>query len=349
MKVFRLLAAGMAVVALLAGCGGGGSDEATGGAQSSAQPSNTQEQPQNDLALLQLTMDSRANPEAAGVLLADRLRYFADAGLNMLILGPASPSQALGYAANGTDIVMSPLPQLVMAQEEGLPLVAVGSVIPEATMSMIWLPESGIEGIADLKGKRIGTPGLSFQEGFLKVILAKAGLTLADVKLDEVAYGDNLVSKLRRGDLDAIFGGSWNVEGAALEADGVKPVIAKATDLGIPEFDELVFVARRGRYAKKPELLSGFLEAAYRGAAAVKEDPVAGAEAVVDKSLEFVPTREGEAGTKATAPLFSESPAIDRRQAAKLIDWMHAQGMIKRKIPVSQLIADEGEAGTAGK
>jgi putative hydroxymethylpyrimidine transport system substrate-binding protein len=341
MKVFRLLAAGIAVVALLVGCGGG--DEATGGNQgTTATQQATTANPSANLIELQLTLESRANPEDASILLGDRLKYFADAGLNLLILGPASPSLALGYAAGDTDIVMSPLPQLVMAQEEGLPLVAFGSVIPEATMSMIWLPESGIEGIAGLKGKTIGTPGLSFQEDFLKFILAKAGLTLADVKLKQVGYSDNLVSALRRGDIDAIFGGSWNVEGKALEAVGLKPVVTKATDLGIPNFDELVFVARRGRFAKKPELQKGFLEAAYRGAAAVKEDPVAGSEAVVDKSLEFVPRSQGKAGTEATAPLFSESAAIDPKQASNLVDWMYAHGMIKRKIPVSQLIAEKG-------
>lgn len=335
----------MAVVALLVGCGDG-SDDATGDNQSTtATQQSTTAKPPADLTELQLTLESRANPEDASILLGDRLGYFADAGLNMFILGPNEPHLALGYAAQGTDIVMSPLPQLVIAQEEGLPLVAFGSVIPQATMSMIWLPESGVDGIADLKGKTIGTPGLSFQEGFLKFVLAKAGLTLADVKLKQIGYSDNLVAALRRGDVDAIFGGSWNVEGAALEAVGLKPVITRATDLGIPDFDELVFVAERGRFAKKAELQEGFLKAAYRGAAAVKEDPVAGSEAVIDRSLEFVPRDQGEAGTKATAPLFSETAAIDRKRASNLIDWMYAHGMIKRRIPVSQLIAVEGKAG----
>lgn len=340
MKTFRLLVAGIAVVALLVGCGGGDDATTSDGGSTTA----TQEQPKKDLTNLQLTLESRANPEDSSVLLGDRLGYFADAGLNIYVLGPASPSLALSYADQGTDVVMSPLPQVVMAQAEGEPVVAVGSVIPEATMSMIWLPESGIKEIADLKGKKIATPGLPFHEEALRVVLEKAGLKLSDVTLSEVAYVDDLISKLERGDVDAIFGGSWNVEGAALEAAGREPVITKATDLEIPGFDELVFVTKRGRYAKKPELLNGFLEAAYRGATAVKEDPAAGSSAVVDKSLEFVSPREGEAGAEATAPLYAESPAIDRKQATKLIDWMLEEGMIKRKVPVSRLI-EEGKPG----
>lgn len=345
MKTFRLLVAGMAVALLLIGCGGG-DDETTGDGQSTS--AQQQEKPAKDLAKLQLTLESRANPEDSSILLGDRLGYFADAGLNIYVLGPASPSLALKYPDQGTDIVMSPLPQVAIAQQEGWSVTAVGTVIPEATMSMIWLPDSGIKTIADLKGKTIGTPGLSFQEEALRVILEKHGLKLSDVKLSEVAYTDDLVSKIERGNIDAIFGGSWNVEGAALEAKGLKPVITKATDLGIPDFDELVFVAKPGHFAKKPELLEGFLEAAYRGAAAVKEDPAAGGQAVVDKSLEFVSPKEGEAGAEATAPLYAESATIDRRRAAKLIDWMVEEGMLKRKIPVSQLI-EEGGAGKPSK
>ncbi|HEU4738243.1 MAG TPA: ABC transporter substrate-binding protein [Solirubrobacterales bacterium] len=335
----------MAVVFLLIGCGGS-DDEATGDGQSTV--AEQQEKSEKDLPQLQLTLESRANPEDSSVLLGDRLGYFADAGLNIYVLGPVAPSRALSYVDQGTDIVMAPLPQVAMAQEEGVSVVAVGTVIPEATMSMIWLPGSGIETIADLKGKTIGTPGLSFHEEALRVILEKAGLKLSDVKLSEVAYTDDLVSKLERGGIDAIFGGSWNVEGAALEAKGLKPVVSKATDLGIPGFDELVFAAKPGHFAKKPEQLEGFLEAAYRGATAVKEDPAAGGRAVVDKSLEFVSPREGEAGAKATAPLYAETATIDRQRAAKLIGWMVEEGMLERKIPVSQLV-DESEANGASK
>jgi len=346
MKFIRLLAAGVAVALLLIGCGGGG-DGTTGGGQ----PADSQTSPKqaSDLTELQLTLESRANPEDSSILLGDRLDYFADAGLDLYVLGPSTPSFALRYLAQGTDIVLAPLPQILMAQEEGRQVEAVGSMIPGTGMSMIWLPDSGINGIAGLKGKTIGTTGLSSQEGFLEFILGQAGLKLSDVKLSDVGYSDDLVSKLKRGKIDAIFGGSWNVEGAALEADGLNPVVTKATDLGIPPFDELVFAAKPGRYAKEPDLLKSFLEAAYQGAAAVKEDPVAGSEAVVDKSLEFVSPKEGEAGTKATAPLFSEAAPIDRKRAAILIDWMYQRRMIKRKIPVSRLIAVEGGAGEPSK
>ena len=41
----------------------------------------------------------------------------------------------------------------------------------------MWLPDSGIEEISDLKGKTIAYPGVPFQKDFLEYILEGAGLS----------------------------------------------------------------------------------------------------------------------------------------------------------------------------
>jgi len=284
---------------------------------------------------LQITLNGFPGPETAGILLADRLGYFADAGLDLTILEPAAPSLSITYAVGGaSDIVVSQEPELVLAQDEGQPVVTFGSLLPHPSMSIIWLPDSGIDGIADLKGKTIAYPGIPFQKYFLAAVLAQAGLESADVELKAVGYG--LLPALERRRADAIFGGSWNVEGAALESRGLNPVVTKVTDLGVPGFDELVFVTSRGRLAKDPDLLRAFLKAAYRGARAVKEDPAAGSKALVEESLEPASLEEVRAGVRATAPLLSESAEVDHAQAVKLVDWMYEQGMIERRVPVSE-------------
>lgn len=45
---------------------------------------------------------------------------------------------------------------------------------------------------------------------------------------------------------------------------------------------------------------------------------------------------EVRAGVRATAPLLSESAEVDHAQAVKLVDWMYEQGMIERRVPVSE-------------
>jgi putative hydroxymethylpyrimidine transport system substrate-binding protein len=209
-------------------------------------------------------------------------------------------------------------------------------------MAMIWLKGSGIESVADLEGKTIAIPGVRFQRDFLEAVLDQAGLSLADVKLKSVSY--YLESELIQGRADAIFGGSMNTEGKLLEARGLDPVAIPVTKLGVPDYDELVFVARRDRYEENPEAFQHLLEATVRGGAAVTERTGTATKAVVH-------AREGEIFVKATfagveemAPRFSRSGAIDRAKLANLVDWMYDEGMIERRIPVSQLVAESGAA-----
>ena len=108
--------------------------------------------------------------------------------------------------------------QVTIAQEKGVPIVVVGSLVPEPTAALIWSKESDIGGIADLKGKTIAIPGLSFQRDFLETILARGGLTLDDVKVKSV--GNELVPALASGKADAIFGGSGNQEGPTSNPGG---------------------------------------------------------------------------------------------------------------------------------
>ncbi|HEX5983022.1 MAG TPA: ABC transporter substrate-binding protein, partial [Solirubrobacterales bacterium] len=218
----------LAAALALAGCGEG----------SSAEP-ETANGPKEEMRDLRVTLDGLAGAPNVGIIIAEAYGYFDEAGLDVLYSDPVLPVRPLPYVVGGdTEVSVSHLPEVVLAQQEGAPVVAIGSVIPETTAAFIWLPESKIKGIADLEGKTIGVPGLRFQTRLLESLLAQAGLTLADVKVEVVDY--ELVPALTKGRVDATFGGSWSVEGAELQAMGLNPVITPVRDLGVPPFEELV-------------------------------------------------------------------------------------------------------------
>src|SRR6476646_3244065 len=337
----RLLAVGVAL--LLVGCGT--SDEASTEAGVSQPEASRNEHPQpvKPRHHLHITLNGRPGPETSGILLADQRGYFADVGLKMTITYPQSPALPITYAASGaTDVVVTQEPELVLARDEGFSLVAFGSLVPHPTMAMIWLKGSGIDSVADLKGKTIAYPGVEVQKDFLLSLLETAGLELADVKLQSVGY--HLTQALERGRADAIFGGSSSVEGASLEASGLHPVIAPMTETGVPGYDELVFTTRPGLLAADPTLARRMLKAVSRGAAAVQADPAAGRKAVADSQLGSAALQDMGASAAATAPLLSGTCDIDPARVSKLVDWMHAQGMIGSEVPVSQLVAGDQEA-----
>ncbi len=272
--------------------------------------------------------------------MADVDGYFTEVGVNVEILHPGIPAITPTYVREGIDdLGVSHLPELVLVREEGAPLTAVGSLISQPTAAMIWLGKSHIKNIADLKGKTIAFPGLPFQKKFLENFLAREGLAPGDVTIKNAGY--NLVPALVSGRADAIFGGSWNLEGVQLEARGLNPVITRVEDLGVPSYDEFTVITRSDRVRKDPKLISDFMSAVARGTAAAVEDPE-GAVSAVEGFTESNPEtnhKETKAEVEATLPLLSKSGEVSPDQAKRLVDWMYEQGMIKRKPTPTTLIA----------
>lgn len=191
---------------------------------------------------MRLTLDEHEGPTSAGIIMAAKRGYFADVGLSVWIGDPQTPNRPVRYVSDGTvDLGITHLPEVALAQERGAPIVAVGSLVPRATAAMIWTKDSKIKDMADLRGKTIAITGLPFQERFLDSVLARHGLTRKEVKVKKVSY--ELVNSLLFGRADAIFGGSWNLEGIELEQLEMKPTITRFKGFGIPAYDELVVMA----------------------------------------------------------------------------------------------------------
>jgi len=355
MRGWRWIAAAGLAAILLSGCGGesrletaekqpDAPDERKAARKKKREPCF---EGQRKVRLVVLTLAGWEGPESAGIFMAEKRGYFADAGLKVATLSPETPNRPVKYVVEGTDdLGVAQQPQVALARENGKPIVAVGSLIPRPTATMIWLKRSKIGGIADLKGKTVAIPGLPYQKGFLQSILARAGLTLEDVTVRGVGY--NLVPELVSGRVDAIFGGSGNVEGIALESQGLDPVITQVGTLGIPPYEELVFIARPDCVAKHPQVIRDFLAAVRRGTAAAAEDPVGAARGLAasfEGNPELSP-REMEAGVKATLPLLSRTGHMNLRQANRLVDWMHGQGLhgqgfTERRLPASAWLTNE--------
>jgi len=286
-----------------------------------------------------VTLDGEPGAENVGFLMAEQRGYFADAGLTVGVAGPWTPKRPVRYVATGVDTIgITQQPQLVLAREEGVPIVSVGSVIRQPTAALIWLRGSGIRDLADLKGKTVAIPGVPFQEDFLAAVLARAGLTLEDVDVKPVSY--KAVAALRHGRADAIFG-SWNIEGKALEAQGAEPVIKRVQGLGLPDYEELVVIARKECVRKHPGMIRRFMAAVARGTKAAREDR----EAAVNRIAEYhgfdreFSKQTLRAQLDVTLPLLATHARMDRARARRLTAWMHEEGMIDREPPFKDLFA----------
>jgi putative hydroxymethylpyrimidine transport system substrate-binding protein len=293
---------------------------------------------------LSLTLDFYPNPDHAGIYMAQKLGYFEDAGLDVSIHTPADPAAPVKLLAAGqTDLAISYEPEVLLAKEQGLDVLAVGALVNRPLTSMIWLKKSGIGGIAGLRGKTIATAGIPYQDAYLKTILGRAKLSPSDVKAVNVGFG--LLPAILGGKAQAMLGGFSNIEGVDLRLRGDDPVVTPVDKLGVPSYDELVLVAQRKRLEEDPQEVRLFLAALARGTAAAAKDPQASAKALLEANPDLDP-KLTRAELAATLPLLNPAREghpygyMDPAQWANFTGWMRDNGLISSLPPTGSLLSN---------
>jgi putative hydroxymethylpyrimidine transport system substrate-binding protein len=292
---------------------------------------------------LSLTLDFYPNPDHAGIYMADKLGYFADAGLDVSIHTPSDPAAPIKQVAAGqTDLAISYEPEVLLAREQGLDVIAVGAVVDRPLTSLIWLKKSGIGGVAGLRGKTVATAGIPYQDAYLKTILARAKLTPSDVDTVNVGYG--LLPALVGGRAQAMLGGFSNVEGVDLRLRGKDPVVTPVDKLGVPTYDELVLVANRKSLEEDPQRIRLFLGALARGTAAAVKSPAATTAALLAANSDLDP-KLTRAEVAATLPLLSKRGAMNTAEWKAFIAWMRENGLISGSPSTAEVLSNAYLAG----
>jgi putative hydroxymethylpyrimidine transport system substrate-binding protein len=323
----------LTVVALLAaavgaaGCGEK-SEDATGG-----------ETEQFDLAL-----DFFVNADHAGIYTSLERGYFADAGLDVRPRVPADPSAPIKQVAAGrVDLAISYEPEVMLARDQGLDVVAVAAVIQEPLTSLISLPVAKIKEPSDLAGKTVVTAGIPYQTAYLETILRDNGVDPGDV--EQVDVGLNLLQPVLSGRADAMFGGFRNVEGVQLERAGKNPSVVPVNELGIPNYDELVLVARGSRVLDDPEPIRLFIAALERGTIDAREDPRSATDALIAASKELEP-RLTLAEVRRTLPLFFPQKGrpfgyMNPGEWVGFAGFLADQGQVEQRLGADELLTNE--------
>jgi putative hydroxymethylpyrimidine transport system substrate-binding protein len=317
----------VALAAIAAGCGEK-SEETTGG----------------QLEEFDLALDFFINPDHAGIYTALDRGYFADAGLEVEPRVPSDPSAPIKQVAAGrVDLAISYEPEVMLARDQGLDVIAVAALVQEPLTSLISLPEAKIKTPADLKGKKVVTAGIPYQTAYLETILRDSGVNPADV--EQIDVGLNLLQPILSGRADAMFGGFRNVEGVQLELEKKNPRIEPVDELGIPTYDELVLVARGERVAEDPEAIRLFIAALERGAEDAQADPDLAVNSLLAASPEL-DRKLTAAEVAETLPLFFPPRGrpfgyMNPSEWVGFAGFMADQGQIETRLGTGELLTNE--------
>jgi putative hydroxymethylpyrimidine transport system substrate-binding protein len=322
--VIALVAAVAAIPLALTGCGG----DAPGGGSTAA----TTER-------VSLALDWYANADHAGIETAIEGGIAAKGGVAIDESVPSDPTTNLTQAAAGKkDLVLTYAPELLLARAKGIPVKAVGAVVPVPLNAVIARGDRGITTPRDLEGKTVGIAGVPSDTALLDTVVTNAGGDPSKVQTKVVGY--SLSPALAAGKVDAIIGGYWNIEVPDLRAKGVPVKVFKLEDNGVPTYDELVLAAGEDTIASNPGGIRRALAAIATGTTAAQGDPAAARRYLIAANPDIAkgPLAAQLALTLPVLTTDGRPLAMDPAQWDALAKWMKAEGLVTTDVSGSAAI-----------
>ncbi|MDY2795947.1 ABC transporter substrate-binding protein [[Pasteurella] aerogenes] len=282
---------------------------------------------------LTLLLDWFVNPDHAAIIVAQQKGYFSANGLDVEIVEPADPALPPKLVAAGqADLAVDYQPQLHMQVDAGLPLLRVGTLVSTPLNSLVVLADSGIEKLADLKGKKIGYSVSGFEDALLGEMLKNAGLSKQDVQLINVNW--SLSPSLFSGQTDAVIGAFRNFELNQMQLEKRDGRAFYPEEHGVPLYDELILVANKER-ANSPKIRQ-FLTALEQASVYLINHPQEAWQAFVSYKPQELDNQLNRLAWQDTLPRLAFSPrALDNARYQKMVAFMHEQGLIKQVQPLN--------------
>jgi putative hydroxymethylpyrimidine transport system substrate-binding protein len=329
---------------VLAACGDDDPEPAaTGSETGSATDGGSTAEP----ATLRVALDWFPNPDHVALYYALDNGFFEEQNLTVEFKTPSDVTAGLKLVAtNEFDLSVFYEGDMFFAAQEDLPVIAVGSLVPQPLNSLMAVADSKVQGVDSIAGATIGVAGLPFDDAILETIRASQGLSEDDVT--SVNVGFDLVPAMLSGQVDAAIGTYFNIEGIHIESEtGEPPVIVKMEELGVPHYDELILVGnseKLGTDEEYTDAVTRFLAAVVEATEAAQADPEGSLESMKEHT-EYT-DEELEAMVADTLPLLTspkglETGCFDLEGWDAFGDWMIENKLIEEPIDPATIATNE--------
>ena len=221
------------------------------------------------LTVIRLPMGYIPNVQFAPFYVAVEKGYYKQAGLEIQFDYKSETDGVALVGANELQFSLVSGEQVLLARAQGLPVVYVMAWWQNYPVAVASMPDQGIHSPADLKGKKIGLPGLYGASYVgLRALLNAGGLREEDVKLDSIGY--NQIEALVSGRDEAVVIYANN-EPIQLEAQGYQVDVLRVADYVPLASNGLL--SNEKTIAENPDLVRKLVQATLKGVASSLNNP----------------------------------------------------------------------------
>lgn len=275
----RSIIAFLAVIGLVAGCGG-----------TAAVPTDRN---------ATLILDFTPNAVHAGIYSALVRAFDSGEGIHLHVIAPPASSDSIKLLETGrANFAILDIHDLAIARERGKDIVGIMAIVERPLAAVIATPS--IHTPRQLAGKTVGVTGVPSDTAVLRSIVSGGGGDPAKVKT--VTIGFNAVPALLSGRVDAATA-FWNDEGVTLQQHDRGFHIFRVDRYGAPSYPELVLCATRQSLREDPSLARAVVRTLVRGYGVTLTDPD-GSEANLESRVPGLDPKLVNAELNAVEPAF---------------------------------------------
>ena len=232
-------------------------------------PAPTPAIPSDGLTTIRLPLGYVPNVQFAPLYVAMEKGYYAEQGIQLDLDYSYETDATTLVGVNELQFAVVSGEQVLLGRAQGLPLVYVMTWYQQYPVGVAAFTEQGIQSPADLRGKKIGIPGLYGASYIgLRALLQAGGLKEGDVTLDSIGF--NQVEALTANQEQAAVVYIAN-EPVQLTAGGASIDVLRVSD-----YLELVgngLITNEKTIQENPDLVQRMVKATLQGIQAAAADP----------------------------------------------------------------------------
>ncbi|XID95202.1 ABC transporter substrate-binding protein [Paenibacillaceae bacterium WGS1546] len=339
MKWKRLLTAGLAGALLLSGCGSrdDGSSSASPAAAGSGggEPSG---QPQEVTLVLEWT----PNTNHTGLYVARDMGLWEKHGLKVNIILPPEAGSSSLVASGKAEFGIGAQESMMLAREEGLPLVSIAPIIQHNTSGFASPADRNIKEPKDFEGKSYGGWGSPAERAVIESVMNVQQADVEKVDFVNIGTADYFAATQRGIDFAWIFYGWTGIE-AELRGEPVDMIYLTDYSERLDYYTPLLMTSEQ-TIKDKPELVRAFLAGAAEGYRYAIDHP----DEAADVLIAAVPEINAElvkASQRWLSPKYQDDAPRWGEQKREVWsgygEWMKENGLLEKDLNYDDMFTTE--------